>query len=64
MEFKEITREEFWDLKNGPLNCDCHPRMTGKYPYTSEFTTPAGLIVAKIVRSADGKSDLFLVPCK
>lgn len=44
--WREVPREEFF---RAIATQDIHPRPVGKYPYTSEFRTPAGQIRAKTV---------------
>lgn len=56
MKMRQVDKTEFW-CAVGPQ--DCHPKIMGKYPYTSLFLTPDGTLVGKIVntetRNEDGK---------
>jgi hypothetical protein len=43
---REVTRDEFYAVIM-PLNV--HPVPEGRYPYTSNFKTPDGRIIGKVV---------------
>lgn len=45
---KEVTQQEFYDVIGKK---DVHPSVVGQYPYTSEFKTPMGTVVGKVVGS-------------
>ena len=47
---REVTEQEFFKTI-GQLNC--HPRPVGTWPYTSEFRTPNGVEVGRIVNTVE-----------
>lgn len=60
--FRMVSYDEFFAVI-GPMNC--HPRIiNSRYPYTSEFRTPTGAVVGKIVGLADGGSEYWLPSAK
>lgn len=48
--YVQVTKEEFYKAV-GPVNC--HPQPVGKYPYTSQFKTPSGIVVGAHVSVDD-----------
>ena len=55
--WRTVTEGEFFKAV-GQVNC--HPSIVGSYPYTSEFKTPGGAIVGKIVDHDNDKSEYLL----
>ena len=48
--YRQVTKDYFYKIVEA---IDCHPRPTGKYPYTSQFTTPQGIVAGAHVGSND-----------
>lgn len=48
--FRKVTKDYFYSVVGA---VDCEPRPTGRYPYTSQFTTPQGTVVGAYIKVDD-----------
>lgn len=48
--YRQVTKDYFYKVIG---TVDCHPRPTGRYPFTSQFTTPQGIVAGAHVGAND-----------
>ena len=48
--YRQVPKDHFYKVIG---TVDCHPRPTGRYPFTSQFTTPQGIVAGAHVGAND-----------